>query len=546
MIRVLLVDDEVSVVDTLQAVIPWEQLDVHVVEVAYSAMEALNTLEQHPFDLLVTDIRMPKISGIELAEQVRSRWPYIKCIFLTGFTDFEYARQAIQNQVVDYIVKPVANHAFCEKLRTIIDQIKKEWEDNHIRQLAEYTLRENIPLLRHNLLRSLLQSQSRALVNLDKQLITLELPFKTDRTAALLLIKLEGELAAADFYSQSLYEYSLTNIAQETFQDHFSVWYCMDPLGYLIMAVTLNDEHAGSRESEATSWLIRDVEQLRVHVEHYLKGTVSVLVGSWRSFPEGIQQGYQELLSMLHKYVGMEHDFIVVVQEHEKNQSSIRGIHRLYEPPTLSHLLEAGLWDQGAEKLEDVFAELKQRFSESREHLLEAGNILSATFIHIAHHFGQPLSEIAGNDYDRMYDPRTFQSLAQLKEWSVRILGRLRKESENEQNTKRSLLIRSIHEFIDLHLASDISLQTVADHVGLHPAYLSAIYKKETGLNLTEYTLQQRMQRASDMLLHSELKVYEITERLGYQHPPYFIKVFKQFYGVTPQEFREPSQNKKS
>jgi two-component system response regulator YesN len=544
MIRILLVDDETSVVDTLQAVIPWENLDVDTVEVAYSAIEAVVKLEQHPFDLVITDIRMPKMTGIELAEQIRSRWPHVKCIFLTGFSDFNYARQAIQHQVVDYIMKPVANQVFCDTLRTVINGIQKEWEENQIRRQADYTLRENLPLLRHNLLRSLIQSSFRGSLNLDKQLNTLELQFKTGRSSALLLIKPEGELAAADFRSQSLYEFSLMNIAEETFQDRFCVWYCRDSLGYLVMAVTSNDEHLESSESVVTTWLLRAVEQLRIHVEHYLKGTVSILVGSWKSFPEDMHQGYHELLSMLHKYVGMEQDFVVVVQEHEMLKTSIRSLHRLYEPPMLSHLLEAGLWDKSADKLNAVFAELEQWFSESREHLLEAGNILSASFIHVAHYYGQPFSEIAGSDYDRMYDARTFQSVAQLKEWSMRMLDRLRSEAESEQSTKKSILIQRIHDFIDLHLGDDISLQTVADSVTLHPAYLSAIYKKETGMKLSEYILQQRMKKAADLLIDSNLKIYEITEKLGYQHPPYFIKVFKQFYGVTPQEFRESSQKK--
>jgi len=100
-------------------------------------------------------------------------------------------------------------------------------------------------------------------------------------------------------------------------------------------------------------------------------------------------------------------------------------------------------------------------------------------------------------------------------------------------------VVQRVRQFIDERLASDVSLQAIADHVFLHPVYLSKVYKLETGESISDYLFRIRMDRAAYLLKNTHHKIYEITSMLGYQNVPYFIKVFKRHFGKTPQEFRD-------
>src|SRR5690606_14808348 len=119
MLQLLLVDDEPYVVEDLFVTIPWESLNIEHVHLAYSAMEALDILKQHPIDIVVTDINMPEISGLELIQTIRKDWSHIKCVLLTGYAEFDYAKQAISQNVSDYLLKPITDEDFIFTLQKI-------------------------------------------------------------------------------------------------------------------------------------------------------------------------------------------------------------------------------------------------------------------------------------------------------------------------------------------------------------------------------------------------------------------------------------------
>lgn len=115
---------------------------------------------------------------------------------------------------------------------------------------------------------------------------------------------------------------------------------------------------------------------------------------------------------------------------------------------------------------------------------------------------------------------------------------RLQQCMENETRNNRENAVRKIQQFVQKHLVEDVSLQAIADHMYMHPVHVSRIYKLETGENISDYVLRLKMEMAASLLADNTLKNYEIALKLGYQNPNYFIKVFKKYYSLTPQEFR--------
>jgi two-component system response regulator YesN len=287
----------------------------------------------------------------------------------------------------------------------------------------------------------------------------------------------------------------------------------------------------------------RAAAELQSAVRMYLKGTVSVLVSAWGRFPEELTKLYEDALAAFRLRIGGEREMLLSVGEDRGAVAEITPLRSLYELPGLPQLLEAGQWHEAAEKLERVGDELNAIGPESEEHLLEAFLAIGAAFTSIAHKSGRRLSGLLGAaGYDRMVGGSFFRTAAQLKEWALELLGTLQADAESEVKDSRASLVGQVNLFIECHLAEDVSLQAIADHVHLHPVYVSKMYKLETGHNVSDYVYEVRMERAAHLLLESQVKIYEIAARLGYQRAHSFNHVFKKHYGLTPQEYRDKHQ----
>jgi two-component system response regulator YesN len=125
-----------------------------------------------------------------------------------------------------------------------------------------------------------------------------------------------------------------------------------------------------------------------------------------------------------------------------------------------------------------------------------------------------------------------------LQEWVKTVVAFLKENTLSQIQTSREHLLMKIHSFIDTHLSAGITLQSIADHVHLHPVYISKIFKLMTGETISDYLLSVRMEKAAHLLNYTDLKIYEICAQLGYYAPAHFIKLFKKHFQATPQEYR--------
>lgn len=144
--QMMIVDDEAHWVDNLSMTKPWHTLGIEHVHKAYSAHEALQMIDTHPIDIVISDIQMPEMTGIELIERIRIRDKKIKCILLSGYSEFDYAKKAIQFEAVDYLLKPPTDDELMGAVQKAIDQLNNEWELVSSLTRTQFTLRENLPI----------------------------------------------------------------------------------------------------------------------------------------------------------------------------------------------------------------------------------------------------------------------------------------------------------------------------------------------------------------------------------------------------------------
>ncbi|WP_054941851.1 response regulator [Paenibacillus ihuae] len=302
--QILLVDDEPYVVDDLSISLPWAEMGFEQVHKAYSGYEALELLQRYPIDIVVTDINMPEISGIELIASIRSRWKHIRVVMLTGYAEFEYARKAIEEQASAYLLKPIANNQLIDVIVKLQEELRSEWETWSSYQRTMQTFREHLPLLRDRLLSELLQGRKLSVQQLQERLAQFDLPLRADLPVCLAVVRPEEFFRRQDMRSMLLFEYAIINIAQELFQDHFHIWSCKDVHDYLIFLLQPRDdiEPSGNPGNDVA----QAAYQLQNHVSTLIGGGLSVVTTGWGEFPDQVYSLYQSAITAIRQHIGSE------------------------------------------------------------------------------------------------------------------------------------------------------------------------------------------------------------------------------------------------
>ncbi|MBE7896674.1 response regulator transcription factor [Paenibacillus polymyxa] len=540
MVQILLVDDESYVTESLAATIPWESLGIERVHQAASALAAVDVLEAHDIDILVTDIRMPGMTGLELIVEVNERWPHIRSLLLTGYADFEYAKKALQLKAFDYILKPVDDDEFIKCVSAAMDSIKEEWEAfDKVHQL-QYSRRNDFGVLRTHLMHDLLLGRDLTVQKITDKMSEYEIKLRTEHPASMLLIQLGKHFSDMDYHSVSLIEYAIGNIAEEVFAPDFHVWHCKAPHDCLIVLIEGNwDLFAERTVDEQNHFLRAAIETFRKNVSNYLKGEIYVTLTNWFHFPDELPKLYQTAIRSLYWNQQEETNPLLFIEEQtEQSHSSVKSLEGLYTHPTLTHLLESRQWEEAEAKVSRVFGKMEEA-GYTREHLYELFISVTSAFMYTAHKQGRFITQMDQIGFDPLHAQKLVHSFPHLKEWIFSMMNKLKAEWSASEQSAKSYVVKQVQELIAQDKGQELSVKTIADQVYLHPVYLSKIYKAETGEGLGDYIIRMRMERALYLLKYSNKKIYEITTELGYQNPQYFSKMFKKHYGMTPHEFRD-------
>ncbi|MEK4250982.1 response regulator [Paenibacillus sp. FSL W7-1287] len=534
MVDILLVDDETYVTESLALTIPWQEIGVHGVYQAASAAEALEVLMMRHIDILVTDIRMPEQTGLELIEQAKDRWPRLKTVLLTGYSDFEYAQRAIKLRAGDYLLKPVDDDAFIRCISSQVKVLTEERKRMEEEQSQQYARKSEQAVLRSQLMQELLLGRRRPDALLNRLLQQYELEFRVDQACTLLTVQLAGRFMEMDRPSIELIEYAIGNIAEETFRDPYHVWHSSSSQDHVVILVALREGVASSYSSK--EMMKRLCESLQQKVMSYLDGEISIVASDWFNFPEQLSKHYREALTTLYR-IRLDEPKLVMMDELSMMQlSSHSALEELHKPPTFINLLESGQWQAAKDKLDAFFISSEQH---TREKLYEAFIAISNGLIYVASKMGVDLHSIDPQGVNLLLDRSFMLTATHLRAWSNEMLDLLSIQYDESDSYHKKHIIKQVQELVSKELGVDTSVKTIADRVYLHPVYLSKLYKQETGESLGDYIIRIRMEKAVYMLKHTNKKIYEITTELGYQNPQYFSKVFKKYYGCTPNEYRD-------
>ncbi|MGO4495569.1 response regulator [Paenibacillus sp. 2RAB27] len=525
MMNVMIVDDDAPMIKYLLNLIPWNEMGLKIVATANSGVKALQLFEDTGPHLVITDIGMPKMDGIELSEQLKKLQPHVRIIFLTCHEDFHYARKAVKLNADDYLIK---DELTADTLKQSVEKAVRHqslMKEGTERLSYQEEVARNKDLLKRSFWKQIISGDhSEVTLTTGRRLgIEWKDPFFM---LGLIHIDYSTLIKCYEIKDKQLIYYGLYNIAQELAlsMDGISVF---AEEGLELHCIMNYRHNLAVNPAESFRRFALDLQS---KAETYLRLDTCIVFSNEFQGLTGIGKTYEEL-----------------------NQYNL-GLY--YERASLLKMPSkfTGLTFNGFETKEENFKE-KLLHAYREEDIVAVSDVLdsaaeraavekssSISFISQISQWVRLLENESGYDKDLSSFHSDLEKTVRLQETLQSVKERVRTimhevESEETQGIdkhKQQMIDRYILE----HLSENISLVAIANHLYLNPSYFSRFFKKMTGLNFTDYVHHSKMKIALQMLKNRELTIEMIAAKLGYSDRTYFSKVFKKYNGISPVDYK--------
>lgn len=535
-IKVFLVEDEMVIRRGIKNSIDWEKEGYIFCGEASDGELAYPMIIKEKPDILITDIRMPFMDGLELCKLVKKELPNIKILILSGYDEFDYAKEAIRLGVTEYLLKPISSGKLLEALNGVSESIRREKEDKDLVRKYMEEMRENTEHEKQKFFEQMIAG------NLSMA-DALETGKKYERNLSagmynLLLFRFtlgkenrkSGELLGEAEYAIEKLTERLEYVFE--FQRGVEGW------AFLLMAD--NEEQMSERVKE----LSKDLEEIMKNYSTIAYfGGIGQPVARLRELEESFREAERALAARF----TMELNRIISVEDIRMAQNvdtlddiEITSFGEIEKTRTmLEKFLNNGAEDEIDEFVDVYINELPEENLKSvlmRQYIIMDAYIVMMSFCEKIEGIE---GEMQAQSEELKNSMKTIQTLEEIKNYIRMLLKKIIGVRDTISGRRYSDIIEIAKDQIrKTYMSDEISLNTIAAEVGMSPSYFSSIFSKEMGKTFVEYLTEIRMDRAKELLMCSLMKTSEIGYEVGYKDPHYFSYIFKKTQNCTPKEFR--------
>ncbi len=546
MYKTLIVDDEAYVVDYLIELL--EGKDRYEMDI-YSARtvgEALLWLERTKIDIIITDIRMPGMSGIELAERVKLTWPQCKVIILSAHAEFNYAFEAIKNNVIGYILKTEDDERILEEVDRAVRLIGEEMKSEELLDQTKKYVEDSFSIIRKDLLLRLLKEEDAIFHTLFDELQTVGCKLSVDRKFILFAGRMENNLniGVIDRFTRTgllcnfVYKYFSPNYYCEYIE------YAQDKFMWLLQPKEVSQE-INEEEMNREKWhvffegILDTIQQAFMAscgtcISFALNGEwlkVSQLSGMFRYLDYVLKQHHSDNVGFVVT------DFGMTFTEIEPQDYSLKQM-IFFIVEKLRVDLENGNQSAFMEGLDRVCSKLGE-FSSLRNTMAweiynsVAGVIIS--FMNQRNLVGK-VSEKIGIQV--LLSPQLADGWIGVAKFFRHISEVIFAIQDEHQRSTSNNIIQFLKHYIDEHITQDVSLVKLSEVTGYSNAYLSKIFKKKTGESINDYITRKKIELIKELMKDEHLTIGEIANKAGFEYRTYFNRFVNKQTGMPPHEWR--------
>lgn len=530
--RVLIADDELLVRIGLKSTISWEENGFVVVGEAKNGREAVELFEKFDPDILLTDIRMPVMNGLELIQELKARKSSLKAVILTHYDDFNYAKEAIKLGASEYILKSDLSQ---ENLLTILNRLSDEigrLNENDIQANShanneKFNDADNVD----RLFRRIVAGDYKSKQELAGILIKIKTFFK-HRLYAVAVAKV-----FTDHLNELMHELeregikkSIENVSNQVFTENYiSQIFCFndDEIFYLLNIEGIQDS------KKITEKVKNQVALLKKNIMQFLEIDMNIGLSN-------VSESYENIPKLLEKartaldYCYFEPSGVVVFDEGIGGYEA--GCPKIHLD-TIRNYIKTFEKGQLSDYIDNIFEELfkLKNISFVREvfiDFLSYAKVIAAE-LNLKNHPAFSEQKLSYMYFEKL------QSFEMAKKYITDIFYELMDRTDENKSAKYSFIISKCIDYIRNNYHKNISLTDVADSVQISKSYLSLLFKQETGINFSSFLANYRIEKSKKLLRESNYKIYEIAEKVGFDNPYYFSKVFKEVTGISCKEFKK-------
>lgn len=532
MYNLLIVDDEEIAIKGIVHGIDWTDMPIQNIFEAIDAREAKEIFANNTIHLLLSDIDMPIDNGIALLQWVRETSPQTETIFLSGHADFKYAQHALKLDSFDYLLKPVDHEVLKTTLRRAIEKIQHNEEQAEFHKTYQYYYQQwnkQLPILCERFWQDLLQQRIQlGAESLESSFELYGIPLQVHNPIKAVLISIEQWREPLNHRDEEIMTYAVKNAATEFVLNGYEGQVIQDVSG-IVIAIIYDSQQNTLKHLEENCRAFIDKCQMYLHCD------ISCYIGHGTKIQE-LREGINSLVEMERNNL-THNNSVHLEQAYTKQVPSVIG------KPVFDDwavLLEMGKKNEWICRIEDSFVRMKE---EQVDHLyLES---FYYGFVHMIYNTFQKMAvrieEVYPNGEWREFTQAS-KSIDRMKAWSIQ-MAETACSHLTEHHKGVSFVISKVMQFIEDHLGEEFSREDIASHVFLNSAYLSRLFRKETGDSLSDYILEARVSKAKIFLEKTNKKISDIAADIGYDNFSYFTKIFKKSTGVTPQEYRKKFQD---
>lgn len=532
LIKVLIVDDEKTIREGIKGAINWVNHGMKVVGLAASGIEAINALDNLSPDVVLLDIVLNDMDGLEILQIIRNKYSRAHVIMISGYDEFEYARRAMELNAHSYLLKPLDTNQLDEKLVEIKEAIDERRQILKKNEEINRRLVESFPIIKDNLFYQLIKGRNLNLKTILDKGKFLGIEFNKSHLAVIVL-----ELYNNDHlneYDRNLIRYAVIDICENSFPHDMNpyVFNLDDKIGIMICGNDLKQKEL----LKISNNIIKNIiDRLNISLTMGIGGIFDDLLMTHNSYQEAINALDYRIIMGLNKAIDAETIYKSTNKTIEispiRNLINKREDELKYALKTMNQTLIDTI-------LKDIISVLYSSIKKNIKNYNRELIFLSNFFTEIAIELDLDIDEILKGE--ELFTKLRLKTTIEEIEVSLAIfLKKITEILKNKQESNNSIYVRKAIEYIDNNINEDISLTKVAESLYISSNYLSRIFKQETGESFIEYVVGVKMYEAKKLLENSTKKIYEIADLLNYKDVNYFTKTFKRFYGVTPSECRD-------
>jgi two-component system response regulator YesN len=528
MYKLLIIDDEPLIQAGIRSMVDWNEIGVSVCGVASNGQIGWNIMEEQKPDIIITDIKMPIMSGLELLKKTRETYKendYPAFIILTSYEEFQMAKEALTYHATDYLVKidltPDTLKSAVLRAINVLPKPKRE-------EYADTISANDIQSFRDKFFIRLLNNLYDSPSQFELLKSELEIPFSYSAYQCCYFEMFNESVDRMDISKQVILYSNSFQMLKELSVKYFNAYF-----------VTLDRKHGAIIifYNDAVDIDIRDaLNQICNTIQSYYQTSLKIGVGNVVNAPLLISDSYQAA-RIAFRSINCESGINL---SEDKNINSPLDSHMVFNMSLIKDDLSKAFSEYDEELLNNVMSQIITLFEENPSHyvqVLDAACNMLFLSISLLPDGEQQISSLF-TDYDDNYRSVYRQTTTkQLIEWLKLFRDRLCESFSVHKKEHRHHIVDNVKKYIELNITQKLSLNEVAAIYGISPNYLSALFKKYNSCGYSEYITEQKIAKAKRMLTEDNLKVYEVADALGFESAFYFSKVFKKVTGISPSEY---------